>query len=1215
MSNSSSTITSTSVADAVGKSAGKGQEEEGMSLESFLASLAVAAAVFGVEVLIFVLLRTKLQRVYVPRTYLVPEKYQPLSLLCGFRETDKHRRRTRAPGSGLLSWFKPIFATANSDFINKSGLDAYFFLRYLLMLLKCFCILAVVILPILLPLNSLGGRGAPDVRGMDQLAWTNIAPEDTRRYWAHLLLAVGVVIVFCYMFYHELRAYIRLRQAYLTSPQHRLRASATTVLVSSIPRKWLTVEALVGLYDVFPGGVRNVWINRCADYVSDYEELQEKVEERDTFARKLEAAETELIKMAKKKQMKKLKKKASTSAEKAQITNAAAAGEDIANGPGLSSGNPHQIPQGRGRGKKHDKSGSKFTKVNPIKVVDGGFQKLGHGVMGGVSTITGSVKRLRGEVEDHMPSAAYGYQPGGDEPPVANKQLPHQTLEIDETRPLETSQDSARAQRGSTLAGHEAMPGESSNRSPQRTRPTVDTSDTGVANPHPLGSQQATVDATPKWMYWKRKKKASKGHKKGDDDETPFNYDSPTTPHTTHSMDLPAEGPSKKYPKAFNEKYADDKDGDPLWKQYLSPNDRPTMTLPPFGVKWLPSLPLIGKKVDTIYYCRKEVARLNVEIEQDQAAPEKYPLMSSAFVQFNQQVAAHMACQSLSHHIPRHMCPRHIEVSPDDVIWSNMKISWWQRYLRIAGITVITGGLIIGWAFPVAIVGLVSQIDYLTETIPWLRWIDKLPNSVLGLIQGVLPPLGLAILMALLPIILRAFAKLQGNHTGMAIERAVQGMYFAFLFIQIFLVVSISSGITTVFQQLADNIASAPAILAQNLPKASNFFFSYLLLQAFTVSGGAILQIATLFVQFILSPIVDSTARQKFTRATELAQMKWGTFFPVYTNLACIGIIYSIISPLILVFNICTFSLFWMVYRYNLLYVHNFRFDTGGLLFPRAVNQLFTGIYVMEICLIGLFFLVRDTEGRVACFPQAIIMIIVTIFTVLYQYTLNSAFGPLLTYLPITLEDDAVLRDEAFAKDNERRRLLASGNIVPEEQEGDDLNEVLAEREKQEKRLGQHAGAIEMRNIRNARENKKEGKSPLFFNGRSHAEKPDVGDPDHYSADLELQSRHPPLKNQPHTRSELMLFENIADEIEDLSPEERDILVGRAFQHEALRAKRPVVWIPRDDLGISDDEVRRTQRFSDNVWISNEYTGLDPKVRVVYRRPPPDFDQRDLVEL
>jgi len=131
------------------------------------------------------------------------------------------------------------------------------------MLLKIFAMIALVILPVLLPINYLGGRGGKDVQGLDRLAWTNISPEYTRRYWAHLVLAVTLICVFCYMFYSEMRKYVRMRQAYLTSPQHRLKASATTVLVSAIPSKWLTVQELVNLYDVFPGGIRNVWINRC----------------------------------------------------------------------------------------------------------------------------------------------------------------------------------------------------------------------------------------------------------------------------------------------------------------------------------------------------------------------------------------------------------------------------------------------------------------------------------------------------------------------------------------------------------------------------------------------------------------------------------------------------------------------------------------------------------------------------------------------------------------------------------------------------------------------------------------------------------------------------------------------------------------------------------------------------------------------------------------
>lgn len=93
------------------------------------------------------------------------------------------------------------------------------------------------------------------------------------------------------------------------------------------------------------------------------------------------------------------------------------------------------------------------------------------------------------------------------------------------------------------------------------------------------------------------------------------------------------------------------------------------------------------------------------------------------------------------------------------------------------------------------------------------------------------------------------------------------------------------------------------------------------------------------------------------------------------------------------------------------------------------------------------------------------------------------------------------------------------------------------------------------------------------------------------------------------------LFGGIHDEIEDLTPDERDLLVRHAFLHSALRARRPVVWIPRDDLGISDDEVRRTKEYSEHVWISNEGTALDSKVRVVYGRYPPDFSEVDLINL
>lgn len=345
------------------------------------------------------------------------------------------------------------------------------------------------------------------------------------------------------------------------------------------------------------------------------------------------------------------------------------------------------------------------------------------------------------------------------------------------------------------------------------------------------------------------------------------------------------------------------------------------------------------------------------------------------------------------------------------------------------------------------------------------------------------------------------------------------------------------------------------------------------------------------------------------------------------------GLIYCVVAPLILVFNIITFSLFWFVYRYNTLYVTKFRFDTGGLLFPRAINQLFTGLYVMEICLIGLFFLVQDENGKGAGKGQGICMIVVTVLTIGYQMLLGDAFGPLIRYLPITLEDEAVRRDAEF----ERAQLARLGLSVDDGEEEHERPEWrLAKQEQQERDQdqGQSGRDIELNNLEADRKAQlhHNNSSGLLSTPRSGTKRPSWADrsPNRRSKffgvnsanasatvkalrekmahDTEAQA--PPAKGVGHA-----LFAGIHDELEDLTPDERDQLVQRAFQHEALRAKRPVIWIPRDDLGISDDEIYRIQRFSKHIWVSNEYQALDGKCRTIFSRSPPDFSEVDLIQL
>ena len=224
------------------------------------------------------------------------------------------------------------------------------------------------------------------------------------------------------------------------------------------------------------------------------------------------------------------------------------------------------------------------------------------------------------------------------------------------------------------------------------------------------------------------------------------------------------------------------------------------------------------------------------------------------------------------------MAPRVVEVSPGDVIWENMSLKWWESYIRTGLVLLAILALVLGWAIPVTLTGLIANINYL-QTIQWLHWISKIPTTIQSLISGILPPALLALLLVLLPFILRWLAKIQGCLNGMSVELTVQRYYFSFLFVQVFLVVSISKGIGKIIPQLTKDPQSIPNLLATNLPTASNYFFSYMLLQAFSVSGGALVQLGELAKWYLLAPIMDSTARQKWRRQINLPDVRWGEQF------------------------------------------------------------------------------------------------------------------------------------------------------------------------------------------------------------------------------------------------------------------------------------------------------------------------------------------------
>ncbi|KAH7108911.1 hypothetical protein EDB81DRAFT_673191 [Dactylonectria macrodidyma] len=1121
----------------------RAQRVQGISIVSFLTALSGALAVFVVQVFLFLLLRNKLARIFKPKTYLVPP-----------------RERTGSPPPAFLKLILRLWNFSDRELIRKCGLDAFFFLRYLKTLLVIFIPMSAIMMPVLISVNyfhgkshkinesheDTSGRNNSEVTGLDTLAWGNVSPNHTAWYAVHLVVAVLVIIWVCTVFYLELRVYIKVRQDYLTSAEHRLKASATTVLISSIPAKWLTEEALRGLFDVFPGGVRNIWLNR------DLSWLLQKISQRNQVHLKLEAAETSLIKAATRAENKRRDAKEAKT-RKCIATRAMEKKERAA------------------RNVRRDEEAQRIA--NDIKSTgpeeredfsqrDAKRLKQWYGISDSLFATT------RQRLEELMnPSVQYGSEQTRDDTEHSQVGFEHRKILSTTRSPQQISRFRQGIQETVRNAGSEV------DRALKITNGFVPTSsgdDFGHRNDYytsvetgsiPKGLRRnmirentvRTLDAgdtydtqeTKWWQFWKPPSGSYVSPvPQGTCSAVPVSKDS----YSITNKDKEESVPIQEYTQNYEE--------GAVWKKYLQKTDRPTHRLPLFGKTWLPGIPLLSRKVDTIFQCREELDKLNREIEEAQGAPERFPLMNSAFVQFNQQAAAHMACQSEIHHVPQTMAPRIIEIAPKDVIWENMAFTWWKEWQRKVIVTVILLIAVSLWAIPVAWTAALSQVGEIiqeSELLSSLKESETLKNAARA-IAGVLPTIILALVLFLIPFLLDFLAEFQGAKTKSQKVEFVQIWYFAFLFIQLFLVVSIASFFAVSLDQLLNNVKQLQTasdvlnMLATNLPKAANYFFSYMILQALSTSSATLLQGGAIFVWYVVARALDSTARDKWSRNARLSNVRWGAFFPMYTNFACIALVYCIIAPLISLFAVITFSLLWFAQRYAMLYVTRFEYDTGGVLYPRAINQTFTGVYVMELCISGLFFIVEDKDGKKTCTLHGIVMILVFLSTVIYQIVLNKILGPLFCHLPITFEDEAVLRDEAF------------------------------------KRAQSHRYA----------------------------------DSDHEQGANTRSSWMSGQENMPQTTQRTMVeafYTGIPDEMEDLTPDDRDLLTFYAFQHEALRAHRPTVWIPRDDLGISEDEIMRTRAYSWNISICNRGTALDSKGRVVYGGNPPDFSKMSLINL
>jgi hypothetical protein len=242
---------------------------------------------------------------------------------------------------------------------------------------------------------------------------------------------------------------------------------------------------------------------------------------------------------------------------------------------------------------------------------------------------------------------------------------------------------------------------------------------------------------------------------------------------------------------------------------------------------------------------------------------------------------------------------------------------------------------------------------------------------------------------------------------------------------------------------------------------------------------------------------------------------------------------------LVLGFAAMGLTLYYFSYRYNLLFVMQPKIDTRGQAYTIALQQLLTGVYIAELALFGLFNL-NHAPG------PAVMTAVLFLLTILYNFLMNKYLAPLEKHLPANLAHEHAASDES-------RPLLAAA----EEGRVNDGSPSHIQR------LGQQAHVPQR-----------------------------IVDPVARFFEPHIFATYEAMK------AWLREDEQALRDLEDDEPEYSEEKLETVYLNPALTSSTPIIWLPRDGIGASKNEIRENETAG--LKASDKAAWIDEKGRVCW---------------
>lgn len=334
---------------------------------------------------------------------------------------------------------------------------------------------------------------------------------------------------------------------------------------------------------------------------------------------------------------------------------------------------------------------------------------------------------------------------------------------------------------------------------------------------------------------------------------------------------------------------------------------------------------------------------------------------------------------------------------PEAVHWGSFRVPGYQAEIRAILVTAFILTFTLFWTIPAAFIVGLSSIKGLVEldAFKWADGILEWNEYLVGLVEGLLPPIIMSVLISLIPVLFRFVIRFERISSVARIEAKTRDFFFIFTIYGSFFVILIGASFFTNPDKLKENYNQIIDMLAKAIPGTSLTFATFIVVRSLIPFPLMLSGVIRVVIRGILLKFLAKTERSK------RAARSTGSVFPYFQQYGFgmftlfLSLAFSTFAPIVPLTATLYFGLGYVCFRYVIMYTAYSPWDGGGELFNGTYWGTMAGLILKQVISIAVLGLKKAAVPSAFCVIPLVITVCCT-FILSGRYQRVASHGSIL---------------------------------------------------------------------------------------------------------------------------------------------------------------------------------------------------------------------------